>query len=88
MERLPGHIAIIMDGNGRWAAQRHLPRVEGHRAGITSVRQALARAEGSPGAQRQDALTQLASQLDTDASRSADAAKVRALAGAVRTLAK
>ncbi len=37
-ERLPAHVAIIMDGNGRWAAQRHLPRVEGHRAGISSVR--------------------------------------------------
>ena len=37
-DRLPAHIAIIMDGNGRWAAQRHLPRVEGHRAGIESVR--------------------------------------------------
>src|SRR5919198_830665 len=37
-ERLPAHIAIIMDGNGRWASQRHLPRVEGHRAGIDSVR--------------------------------------------------
>jgi undecaprenyl diphosphate synthase len=37
-ELLPSHIAIIMDGNGRWAAQRHLPRVEGHRAGIDSVR--------------------------------------------------
>src|SRR6187551_556759 len=37
-ERLPAHIAIIMDGNGRWAAQRHLPRVEGHRAGIDAVR--------------------------------------------------
>src|ERR1700752_4159978 len=36
-EQLPAHIAIIMDGNGRWAAQRHLPRVEGHRAGIDSV---------------------------------------------------
>jgi undecaprenyl diphosphate synthase len=35
---LPRHVAIIMDGNGRWAAQRHLPRVEGHRAGIDSVR--------------------------------------------------
>src|SRR5574341_2516159 len=35
---LPAHGAIIMDGNGRWAAQRHLPRVEGHRAGIDSVR--------------------------------------------------
>src|SRR6185503_15149418 len=37
-EQLPSHVAIIMDGNGRWAAQRHLPRVEGHRAGIDSVR--------------------------------------------------
>src|SRR6476620_6417170 len=36
--RLPAHVAVIMDGNGRWAAQRHLPRVEGHRAGIASVR--------------------------------------------------
>jgi len=35
---LPVHVAIIMDGNGRWAAQRHSPRVEGHRAGIESVR--------------------------------------------------
>jgi len=34
----PRHIAIIMDGNGRWAQQRDLPRVEGHRAGVTSVR--------------------------------------------------
>jgi undecaprenyl diphosphate synthase len=37
-DALPSHIAVIMDGNGRWAAQRHLPRVEGHRAGIESVR--------------------------------------------------
>src|SRR3970040_1419002 len=36
--RLPHHVAVIMNGNGRWAAQRHLPRVEGHRAGIESVR--------------------------------------------------
>src|ERR1700730_9144391 len=36
-DHLPSHVAIIMDGNGRWAAQRHLPRVEGHRAGIDSV---------------------------------------------------
>jgi undecaprenyl diphosphate synthase len=36
--RLPVHVAVIMDGNGRWAAQRHLPRVEGHRAGIDAVR--------------------------------------------------
>ena len=38
VDRLPAHVAIIMDGNGRWAAQRHLPRVEGHRAGIDAVR--------------------------------------------------
>lgn len=37
-ERLPRHIAIIMDGNGRWAQQRGLPRIEGHRQGATSVR--------------------------------------------------
>jgi undecaprenyl diphosphate synthase len=37
-QRLPRHVAIIMDGNGRWAGQRHLPRVEGHRAGIDAVR--------------------------------------------------
>ena len=37
-DRLPTHVAVIMDGNGRWAAQRHLPRVEGHRAGIDAVR--------------------------------------------------
>src|SRR6478735_343985 len=43
-DRLPRHIAVIMDGNGRWAAQRHLPRVEGHRAGIESVRDVV---EGS-----------------------------------------
>ena len=36
--RLPQHIAIIMDGNGRWARRRHMPRVAGHRAGVTSVR--------------------------------------------------
>jgi undecaprenyl diphosphate synthase len=36
--RLPAHIAIIMDGNGRWAARRHLPRVQGHQAGIDAVR--------------------------------------------------
>ncbi len=37
--RLPRHIAVIMDGNGRWAKSRTLPRVEGHRAGIASVRE-------------------------------------------------
>jgi undecaprenyl diphosphate synthase len=40
-DRLPQHVAIIMDGNGRWAGKRHLPRVEGHRAGIQSVREVL-----------------------------------------------
>lgn len=37
--RLPQHIAVIMDGNGRWAAARKLPRVAGHRSGIASVRE-------------------------------------------------
>lgn len=35
---LPRHVAIIMDGNGRWAKQRYLPRIAGHRAGVESVR--------------------------------------------------
>ena len=37
-ERLPAHVAIIMDGNGRWARQRGMPRVEGHLRGVQSVR--------------------------------------------------
>ena len=37
-DRIPAHVAIIMDGNGRWAAERKLPRREGHRAGMKSVR--------------------------------------------------
>src|ERR1044071_1719912 len=37
-KRLPSHVAIIMDGNGRWAARRHQPRVAGHRAGAEAVR--------------------------------------------------
>jgi len=36
--RLPKHIAIIMDGNGRWARRRHMPRIAGHRAGVAAVR--------------------------------------------------
>ena len=40
-QRLPRHIAVIMDGNGRWAQRRHLPRVAGHRAGVESVRIAI-----------------------------------------------
>ncbi len=38
-DRLPQHVAVIMDGNGRWARMRKLPRVAGHRAGIESVRE-------------------------------------------------
>jgi undecaprenyl diphosphate synthase len=38
---LPAHVAIIMDGNGRWAAARGLPRVAGHRAGVEAVRRAV-----------------------------------------------
>ena len=38
---LPRHIAIIMDGNGRWAQQRHLPRVSGHKAGVHAVRRTV-----------------------------------------------
>lgn len=45
---LPQHVAIIMDGNGRWAKARHLPRVEGHRIGAESVR-AIVRACGELG---------------------------------------
>ena len=37
----PRHIAIIMDGNGRWAVRRHLPRVAGHRAGMEAVRRTV-----------------------------------------------
>jgi len=45
---VPTHVAIIMDGNGRWAKRRHLPRVEGHRTGVESVR-AIVRAAGEVG---------------------------------------
>ena len=38
---LPAHVAIVMDGNGRWALQRHLPRVAGHRAGVEAVREVV-----------------------------------------------
>ena len=40
-DRLPAHIAIIMDGNGRWANRRNLPRVAGHKAGIDPVRETV-----------------------------------------------
>ena len=39
-EKIPRHIAVIMDGNGRWAQQQGLPRIEGHRRGVASVRRA------------------------------------------------
>jgi undecaprenyl diphosphate synthase len=41
LERLPRHIAVIMDGNGRWAQKRHLPRVAGHRVGMQSARSTI-----------------------------------------------
>jgi undecaprenyl diphosphate synthase len=41
MTRIPKHIAIIMDGNGRWAKQRGLPRVTGHRAGVKSLKECV-----------------------------------------------
>ena len=40
-DRRPRHIAIIMDGNGRWAQRRNLPRIEGHRRGVASVRRTV-----------------------------------------------
>ncbi len=46
--KIPRHIAIIMDGNGRWARERGLPRIEGHRAGAESVRK-IVRAAGEAG---------------------------------------
>ncbi len=39
--RIPEHVAVIMDGNGRWARERNLPRVEGHRAGAKSVQEVV-----------------------------------------------
>jgi undecaprenyl diphosphate synthase len=47
-QSLPRHVAIIMDGNGRWARKRHLPRVEGHRAGAESAK-TIIRAAGKLG---------------------------------------
>ena len=41
LEKLPKHVAVIMDGNGRWAARRSLPRVAGHRAGADAVRRTV-----------------------------------------------
>jgi len=41
LQRLPKHVAVIMDGNGRWAQERAKPRVEGHRAGVRAVRETV-----------------------------------------------
>jgi undecaprenyl diphosphate synthase len=41
LKRLPRHVAVIMDGNGRWAERRHLPRVAGHRAGVKIAREVI-----------------------------------------------
>ncbi len=41
MDDIPAHIAIIMDGNGRWAKKRNLPRLQGHRAGVNAVRRVI-----------------------------------------------
>ena len=40
-DRLPKHLAVIMDGNGRWAEKRHLPRIAGHRAGVKAAREVI-----------------------------------------------
>lgn len=40
-KNLPRHLAVIMDGNGRWAERRHLPRVAGHRAGVKTAREVI-----------------------------------------------
>ncbi len=47
-EKIPAHVAIIMDGNGRWARERGLPRIAGHREGINTVRR-IVRASGDLG---------------------------------------
>lgn len=41
LKRLPQHLAVIMDGNGRWAERRHLPRIAGHRAGVKAARNVI-----------------------------------------------
>lgn len=39
LSKIPKHIAIIMDGNGRWAKSRFLPRAAGHKAGVETIRE-------------------------------------------------
>src|SRR5438552_1311750 len=60
-DRLPRHVAIIMDGNGRWAAQRGQPRIAGHRAGVAAVRKL--QKEGKPADELSEA--RLAAELYT-----------------------
>ena len=45
MDNIPKHIAIIMDGNGRWAKKRKLPRTMGHKAGVETIRRVLKEAD-------------------------------------------
>ena len=45
MDNIPKHIAIIMDGNGRWAKERNLPRTMGHKAGVETIRRIVKEAD-------------------------------------------
>ena len=56
--RVPRHIAIIMDGNGRWARKRNLPRLAGHRAGTENIRRIVTESVQASLAEP-DALTEL-----------------------------
>ncbi len=46
LNRIPQHIAIVMDGNGRWAQDHHLPRTMGHKAGVKALREVIRAADG------------------------------------------
>ena len=46
LDQMPRHIAIIMDGNGRWAEMRHLPRIAGHRQGVKTVQKIVEKSKG------------------------------------------
>ncbi|MFA5275841.1 MAG: polyprenyl diphosphate synthase, partial [Candidatus Omnitrophota bacterium] len=48
ISKIPAHIAIIMDGNGRWAKERHLPRTAGHREGVKRIKE-IVKAAGDMG---------------------------------------
>ena len=47
VSKIPQHVAIIMDGNGRWAQQHGLPRIEGHRRGAEAVKRTLKAAQNN-----------------------------------------